>query len=304
MERWFPHTAPFALPGFTYDSPPYGGLFFRYCSPASAPQEFEEFRATVIAAVGRTFLPVYRMADGEFAFMVGTRALSHGWRSELRQIPRRIMQRLHRRTATYWGESYSGADRREAVRRFTSSLAAVARDGVVASYFALRADRWGERYHEPVCQWLERHGVRLHVGNYTPFYSVYALLTGPGRHELLRGRRVLVATHLTEARRAKLSAGLADDGVSDVGFLPVSQSRALFDDVDAARYRGAFDLALVAAGIGSVSILAQLQVLGVPCIDCGIALECLLDPERRWERPFLIGDDRADPATLQARRHF
>jgi hypothetical protein len=304
LERWLPHRAPFDLPGFPYQPPPYGGLAFHYADGRSAAEEFDRFHGRVVEAVGRSFLPVYRMADGEFAFMVGARGLEPGLRSALRTVPRRVLQRVSGRTGTYWGEAYAGRERRAALGRFRGALAAVARTGVLAPYFALRGDGWGERYHRPVGSWLERHGIRLHAGNYTPFYSVYALLTGPRRDELLRGRRILVVTHLTEERRQGLEVGLEREGVADVAFLPVSRSRALFDDVHAERFRGATDLVLVAAGIGSVSVLAQLEGLGLPVIDCGIALECLIDPERRWERPFLVGSDRTDPDTVQRRRHF
>ena len=44
--------------------------------------------------------------------------------------------------------------------------------------------------------------------------------------------------------------------------------------------------------IGSVNVLVQLEPLAVPSIDVGISIECLIDPERRLERPFLLDDDR------------
>lgn len=304
LERWLPATAPFVLPGFTYAPPPYGGLSFRYPAATSAAAEYERFRERVAGAVGRSFLPVYRMADGEFAFMVGTRALEPGFRSTLRALPRRLRQHLRRRTDTCWGETYTASERSVALRRFREALQAVAREGVLAAYFALRHDGWGERYHAPVCDWLAAMGVQLHAGNYTPFYSVYALLCGPGRESVLRGHRILVVTHLTEERRGAIAGALHGEGAADVAFLPVSRSHALLDEVDATRFRGAVDLVLVAAGIGSVSVLTRLSGLGVPCIDCGIALECLIDPARRFERPFLVGDDRADRDTLASRRQF
>jgi hypothetical protein len=53
-----------------------------------------------------------------------------------------------------------------------------------------------------------------------------------------------------------------------------------------------------------VNILDQLEPLGAPSIDCGIVLECYVDPARRWERPFLVGDDRAQPQVLAGNRRF
>jgi hypothetical protein len=66
----------------------------------------------------------------------------------------------------------------------------------------------------------------------------------------------------------------------------------MFDDIDVAPFAGRVDLALVAAGIGSANVLMQLEPLAVPSIDTGITIECLIDPGKRLERPFLLDDDR------------
>lgn len=281
------------LPGFSEIPKWYGGLGFR--SRISEPMEsqYERFRNRVLSAIGREYLPVYRMADGEFGFMAGQRKLMRDRESLGRhfidQVRLRIRGGSHR---TCWGEEYTAAEMERGNEIFLRSLRRVAERGVIAAYFGVRGDGWGEAYFEPVCDWLDANHVALNDGNYAPFYFVYALLNDPRRSELYGGRRVLVVTHLTAERTSALERALLAEGAASVAFIPVSANKSLLDSIDPAAVTDTFDLALVAAGIGSVSILAQLESLGLPCIDCGISLECLLDGTRRLERPFLLGDDR------------
>ncbi len=175
---------------------------------------------------------------------------------------------------------------------FLRSLERVAERGIIAAYFAVRGDGWGEAYFEPVCDWLDANHIGLNDDNYVPFYFVYAMLNDPRRSELYAGRRVLVVTHLTAEQMSAFERALLAEGAASVAFIPVSANKSLLDSIDPGTVTEAVDIAMVAAGIGSVNILAQLESLAIPCIDCGISLECLLDGTRRLERPFLVGDDR------------
>jgi hypothetical protein len=281
------------IPGFAENPKWYGGLGFRSRISEPMDAQYERFRNRVIAAIGREYLPVYRMADGEFGFMAGQRKLMRDRASVRRhfinQVRIRIRGGSHR---TCWGEEYTAAEMERGNRIFLSSLTRVADRGVIAAYFAVRGDGWGEAYFEPVCDWLDANHIALNDDNYVPFYFVYAMLNDPRRSELYGGRRVLVVTHLTAERRSALERALLAEGATSVAFIPVSANKSLLDSIDPSTVTEAVDLALVAAGIGSVSILAQLESLAIPCIDCGISLECLLDGTRRLERPFLLGDDR------------
>jgi hypothetical protein len=296
---------PLALDDFPYDPPPWGGLLFRGFSDDGAEVIFRRFAERVLDGVGKQWLPVYRMADGEFAFVVGPQSLSSGPLQaglDTARVAWRRLRGAHLRTC--WNEEYPRRLRRTALDRLTASLARVAAAGYLAPYFMVRPDGWSREFFAPVCSWLDAQDIPLHLDNYVPFYEVYALLGGSMRRELLRGRRVLVVTHLTEARRAGIDAGLRSEGVAGAEYLGISANASLFEELDLSGISSGIDVALVAAGIGSVNILDQLEPLGVPCIDCGIGMECLIDPERRWDRPFLVGRDRATPDVIHARRKF
>lgn len=301
------HTQPLKITGFSYDPPPYGGLEHRFPSDEPVQEVLQRFVDRVGDAVGRTYLPIYRMADGEFVFMVGDRATaasaSRSPVPALRSLVGRGLRHVRRnRIKTCWGEAYGQADYALARVRFEESLRKVARTGILAPYFVIRPDRWGERFFPPVCEWLESRAIEITKENFIPFYAVYALLNGPYRDRLFKNRTVLVVTHVNPGREEAIRGGLDAEGVGAVHFLPISANRSLLDDIeldDAARDA---DIALVAAGIGSVNILAQLEPLGIPCIDSGISLECIANPDRRWERPFLIDDSRVTPGELREYR--
>src|SRR5205823_11060672 len=93
---------------------------------------------------------------------------------------------------TCWGEEYTAAEMERGNRNFLRSLERVSELGVMAAYFALRGDSWGEAYFEPVCDWLDANHIALNDDNYVPFYFVYAILNDPRRSELYAGRRILV----------------------------------------------------------------------------------------------------------------
>jgi hypothetical protein len=291
----FSNTQDLVLAGYGAQGIPYGGLAARLIATDPVQQQFDRFADRVIRSVGRSYLPIYRMADGEFAFLVGWQrsltddSLLKRVRGSLSRFRNNV---LRRRFATMWGEAYEGSDRAEALRRLEASIRNIARDGILAVYFMKRGDRWGEEFIEPICTWFDVHGVTLTPSNYIPFYFVYALLNGPRRRELSGARRVLIVTHLTDERKTAIERGLLADGAASVDFLALSASRALFDVIDPSPYAGRVDLAIVAAGIGSASVLTQLAPLSIPCIDAGISIECLIDPARRLERPFLLDDER------------
>ncbi len=298
---------PLDLPGFSYIPAPYGGLGFHSFGDTAAAM-FDAFAQRVVNALGNAYFPIYRMADGEFAFLVGERqaAVREG---NAAWLAAKAIVRSGRRAVrggglrTCWGEEYGRRDVISGRARVADTLAKVAAAGVIAPYFLVRPDSWSREYFEPVSAWLDAH-VAVERHNYVPFYAVYALLSGAFRDELFGGRRIVVATHLSNEREVALRRALAGLHVSTVQFIPLSPHRSLFDAVDLSLLSAPVDLALVAGGIGSVNVLAQLAPLGVPAIDCGMFLETLVHPERAWDRPFLVPDARTTPEESRLRRRF
>lgn len=274
--------------------------------PVDCRDWYARFAADVLAAADeRRFLPVYRMADGEFSFAVGT----HEDRLPLRRLrPRQLARRLlntvtgrrggHRSgpPGTGW-EMYSPAERRVLLDAYAADLRFVAERGYLA--LALADSPLFAPWIPAVLDWLDARGVPLHAGNYQHVYAVYALMHGPDRERLLRGRRILVVNHADGARQSAIAASLARAGAVETRFISISREKALLERLDPRSTGGPVDLALVGAGVGAVNVIRQLEPLGVPALDVGFALDIMARPELRWRRPFCVADPEFDPGRVE-----
>jgi hypothetical protein len=261
-----------------------------------------QFAAEVFRAMEtHRYLPVYRMADGEFAFALGPREDFLPWR---RLGPRLAAKRVVRWMSGRRGqhasgspgyrvnEVYSADERQRLLERYAADLAFIARRGFLA--LALDDSPFFADYAPSMLDWFDRYGVPLSADSYRHFYSVYVLLNGPDGDRLLRGRSVLVVNHLPEPRRAALDAALRARGVARAQYLSISADRAMLETLDLRGVEHPVDLVLVGAGVGAANVLPQLEPLSAPALDAGFALDLLVQPGMRWDRPFCVPDDEFD----------
>lgn len=293
FSRSFPYRVLADLPGFVYEDPT-SKAFFLSPRERTAIDWFDEFFERCVAATGRHFLPVYRMADGEFQFMVGQRPpfvpTPLAW---LRYIKSTLVRTISTEgMRTCWGETYTKAELDNARQRFVSCLRQIAAQGILAMNFVSAGDEKpklvGIQYYEPVLNWLQQHGITLTDRNYYPFYFVYAMLSDWHRNVLLAKRNVLVITSLTEDKKTKLAHNLMANRAASVQFQGISPNKAMLDKISLSAVQVPVDLVLIGAGIGAANILCQLEPLNTLCIDAGFALNCFADPSLRGKRPFTL----------------
>jgi hypothetical protein len=267
------------------------------------------FTTRIFDALGRNVhLPVYRISHGEFIMAVGNRLVQGA------SLKRRFLhyswlvrQRLGLAPAFYSGsndntwETFNLSEIKRARDMYKNYLREIARDGLLA--VALNEDPGFSAYLKPYLSWLDLHGIALNRDNYFPFYSVYALLFGEDSGRLFGGKNTLVITSFTQEKRSAIEAALKKKGANSVQCYHVSPSKAMFDIVDLARIRQPVDLILIGAGVGSASIQHQVKPLGAVAIDAGFALDALVFPELRWNRPFCVSDNEFDPAKVRFVNH-
>jgi hypothetical protein len=262
---------------------------------------YRRFVDDVLAAVDeRRFLPVYRMGDGEFSFALGApeeRLPLRRLRS--RQVARRALNLLRGRygghrsgSAGYGWEVYSPAERRGLLDAYAADVRFVAERGYLA--LALADTPLFGGWIAEILDWLDARGVPLHAGNYQHVYAVYALMNGPDRERLLRGRRVLVVNHADAARQAAITGALSRAGAAGVRFISISRDKAMLERLDPRQLHEPVDVVLVGAGVGAANVLRQLEPVGVPALDVGFALDIMAQPELRWRRPFCVPDAEFD----------
>lgn len=262
---------------------------------------YRRFADDVLAAVDeRRFLPVYRMGDGEFSFALGAAEERLPLRRlRPRQLARRVLNALtgrrggHRSGSPGYGwEVYSARERRALLHSYAADLRLVAKRGYLALALS-DSPQYGAWVGE-ILDWLDARGIPLHAGNYQHVYAVYALMHGPDRERLLRGRRILVVNHADQARRAAIGGALARAGAARTQLVSISREKAMLERLDLRAVEAPVDLVLVGAGVGAANVLRQLEPLGAPALDVGFCLDVLAQPELRWRRPYCVPDAEFD----------
>jgi hypothetical protein len=293
------HAVPLIIPGFSRTVPA-NAIYQRSFHSEAAATWYQAFVQNVASAIGSRFLPIYRMADGEFIFCVGykkpTLPPNSSFYDSVRNASGYMFQRgknaVHRRAlATCWGEVYTVADRRRLMPEYISYLKTVAENGYLAIHLSERADKFGCEYIDPMIEWMYREQIGLSEENYASFYFVYALLASADKLGLFRDRNVAVMTHLTEARKKGIVEGLQRLGARSVQCIPISATRTLVEPAPLENAADGADIVLVGGGIGAVKILANLASTGTVCLDAGFFIDALIDPSMRGQRLFTKTDD-------------
>lgn len=261
-------------------------------------QWYKEFFEKIISSQGKHFLPVYRMADGEFIFNVGRHTpflrLDEGFFAIIPFAANFFVNKIRRfwgvGQLTCWGESYDRKNIRSLREGYVRSLRKVSQCGYLAIHFNRTNSQFSEEYMKPMCKWLDNSGVNLSLENYIPFYFVYALLCGPDGAKIIAEKNILVITHADDEKQLKIERSLIALGAKSVNHYQISQNNSMLDNIDPLIFLVKYDLILIAAGIGSVNILSQLSRSETVCIDAGIFIEILVNTNNR-SRVFTVPDE-------------
>jgi hypothetical protein len=300
-----PVVVPFKIPDFLrcYHE---GNVTF---SPVQTETEawFKDFSKNVTEAVGKAYLPVCRMSDGEFRTLLGDRTLDslHPFPVRIRHWLGYFKRKLFAKRVTFATRSncssgdYSRQEVKLLAKRYGECLAELASKGVLAIHLSYGNWPFQEHFFPSFKRWLRRQSFELTLKNYIPFYFVYALVRGPARRELLRNRRVLLVTGANVEKRVRIEKSLREEGAAEIFWCPISSSRSFYDKIDVSPWVGKVDVAFVGAGVGKPAILLQLEPLQVPALDVGFIFEVWADPEVRWERAVCVTDAEYDPRRVK-----
>lgn len=300
--RIMPHVIPFHIPGFERHFTPYD--FTLAPSPLDCADWFARFCNRVGEAIGRRYLPVCRMADGEYLLLFGQQAPSLRWQPWKRflLLCRGAKLRVKARVKGFQSATTQGVSSGHMTwnewrsHRATLSQAyqEILSEGILAMHLGVSAIPWQEHYFPALGRWLGGAREVVTPDNYVPFYFVYALLRGSSRRDILAGRNVVVVHSATAEKRTRIEASLAREGVRCVQWLRISRSRSFEDALDLAAIHGTPDLCLIGAGVGKAAVIRQLKPVGVPCLDAGFIFEVWAEPDKQWERPMMTPDPDFD----------
>jgi hypothetical protein len=262
----------------------YGGKLNAWSFVDIEPQEwFERLRNTVLANLGKSYLPIYRMADGEYRFLMGRKFNRHRkplFKEYMGYLADKTGLRNPHKWSTSWGESYSPSQVKNLKSKYISELQQIASEGFLALYLNDNGLNAFIEYNDSICPFFEREKIRLAQNNYIPFHFVCHLMSGDGWEDFYENRHILIVTSLNPQKRQNIENTLKLLGVKSVQFIEISSSQSMQDVIDCSTIERPVDLALVAAGIGSSNILVQLKSLQTVVLDIGGFMNCLEDPSR------------------------
>jgi len=269
----------------------YGGrLDANFFNDVSAIELFDEFAKEVISAIGKTYYPVYRMADGELHFLFGFRI---NWRNmPVRNIFRYVkygLLGLPRKTS--WAESYPARRRAELRQLLSNCVFKIAQNGKLAVYWNENGLHAFTEYNRVMERSFARIAVKLCHENYVPFHFCQALLVKHAR-SLLHNKKVLIVSGMPENEFSALQNNLLDFGSAHVELLKCSKTSALMADYTSYALNVMPELVLVAAGIGAAKVLADLEYLNCPILDIGSFIHLMSGTAEEchagfFKRPFI-----------------
>lgn len=293
-----PESIDFYVPGFEKMRHPYSKTLV--LKKRDCAEWYGEFVTKLADSVGNRFLPVCRMSDGEFMFILGERPLdkrlplTRRLRHEIYRLRSGFAKKKDFEASTsghYHSGRYSREERRKMLSGYAEMLREISLKGILALHLSYGTVPFQERFFPAFSRWLQKNSIVLTDLNYYPFYFAYAALTGERRREILENRRILVVHGEKGEKRKMIEKGLAREGVADVLWCKISLKRSLYDKPDFAKFVGKADIAVVGAGIGKPNILTRMEPLGIPCVDAGFVFEVWADKNNGRSRPFCMPDN-------------
>ncbi|RLA51977.1 MAG: hypothetical protein DRR42_08860 [Gammaproteobacteria bacterium] len=263
----------------------YGGSLDAWSFMDITPEAwFSSFRRSALDSIGKKYFPVYRMADGEFRFLMGRKYNFHR-RPLLRELVAVSAEKLRIRNpdnwATSWGETYTPEEVRGLRASLVSNIRYIANKGYLACYINDNGLYAFTEYNRHIQPYFSAQKVAFNKDNYIPFHFVCALLTNAGWQDFYEDRNILVVSGTDDESEVLITKRLSSMGARDVEFLRISKTSSMKDHINLDGLKNRPDVCLVAAGIGSANILRQLEPLQTLVLDIGGYISCYVNPELR-----------------------
>jgi hypothetical protein len=249
----------------------------------------------------KEFLPLYRMGDGEYTFLLGDNiyAFKSFFDLNLKQIFLKLKLLFSKSeghssgTAIDGKETYTNEELIELKQIFIEDLRFISNKGILC--LGLDEGKFYNTYMPEIKEAFDKYCINLNSENYYHVYHVYALFASSFGIELLKSQHVLIVTSLSQDKKDKFQKYIIDVmGAKKVSFYSISADKSMLDLIEFDKLEENIDIALIGAGVGSASILRQLEPLSIPCLDVGTVLGNMLDAERRFARPYMATDDIFD----------
>ena len=251
------------------------------------------FQKVLNAMSGRTELPILRVADGEFQFLLG----KNEWnlRKPKIELFRNIIGTWYRaiigvtfeaKSRTYSSGRYTKEEHDLAATTYRECLHYIASNGILAIYTIIKPNFYTEQYLEKFFRFLEASDATLTNKNYVPFYFVYIILTNPKYNEIYKRKNIHLVSGFDLTKKKNIESSLYALGAASVTWTKISQTRSLFDIIDRSSIPTKSDIVFVGGGVGKTNIFNQLRGINCPIVDAGYIFEIWNDGSLAEERDY------------------
>lgn len=270
---------------------------------------FLEFINEVVSKIGKEYYPVMRMSDGEYSFLLGDKypyLAGHTLWGYLKKVffltQKKVSGAGKFKAATLPAVSSGNYDKKEIRNNYgyiVGCIRKIAEQGVLAMHLTYPLKPFQEHFHHPLKKWINEDRIPFNENNYYPFYFVYALLRGSAKEKILQDKTLLIFHGADGPKKERIIQSLKKEGADRVIWHQISGNRSMFDTVEISDDYLNADVALVGAGVGKFNILAQLEPLGIPCIDAGFVFEVWANEKNKWKRPIMVPDWEWDESKIE-----
>ena len=262
---------------------------------------YSNFIKTVTYALQhKKYLPIYRMGDGEYNFLLGKDSLDLTDYAKLnkKEKIRKFVRKISKTTVHKSGvlkdgiEKYSKEEIQKNHKKYVDDLTFISKKGILACGLD-NGDLYG-RYSPRVIEFFDKNKIELHKDNYVHVYHIYAFFSSPIGLQIMKNKNILIINSQLNERKNKYLKALEKKEIKNIYFYEISAQKSMLEVIDKNKIPKDLDLILIGAGIGAANIIRQLEFTNIPCIDVGAVLTNYLDPSRKNERPFMTTDDEFD----------
>jgi len=262
-------------------------------SDVDVDKQYSNLVNRINESMGRRFLPVIRVSDGEFNLLLGDQFPGPWWPIHIRikkiigLLKRKFINTKSFSNATYSGGNDVNTSEIEFIRiSAISGVKLIMKEGVLAVHLSLTNKPFQADYLVPFFSTLEKNKIEINSRNIVPFYFIYPIVLGHYGDFLFENKSVMIIHSAKGEKKNKIINAVKARSASKVIWLSISHNNTFYDHLDVENYIGKADIAFIGAGVAKLLLMEQLSVLNIPIVDIGFAFEVWCNPTLSVERPF------------------
>lgn len=261
----------------------YGGFLNAYSfKDITFEKWFDDFRNLILSKIGVEYFPIYRMADGEYRFLMGRKFNIHKkplYREVLAILAEKLRLKNPDKWKTSWGEEYSALKMSDLRIKLIEDIENISKNGMLGCYLNENGLNAFTEYNPFIFNFFKEYRISFNQKNYIPFHFICGLLVLKGWEEFYIDRNILIITGSDDRMEAEIAKTIKELGAKSVSFIRISKTSSMEETINLESIHMDADIVFVAAGIGSANILNQLKPLKTLVIDIGGFMNCFVNKE-------------------------